>query len=125
MDFEQLSLLLDALPIDMTLVDENDKVAYFSRPKDRIFPRSIAVIGRDVRNCHPPESVHVVEAIIASFRRGDKDEAEFWLQMKGLFIYIQYFALRNENGQYRGTLEVSQEINKLRALEGERRLLEW
>lgn len=125
MDFEQLSLLLDALPIDMTLVDENDKVAYFSRPKDRIFPRSIAVIGRDVRNCHPPESVHVVEEIIASFRRGDKDEAEFWLQMKGLFIYIQYFALRNENGQYRGTLEVSQEISKLRALEGERRLLEW
>ena len=125
MDFEQLNLLLDALPIDMTLVDENDKVAYFSRPKDRIFPRSIAVIGRDVRNCHPPESVHVVEEIIASFRRGEKDEAAFWLQMKGLFIYIQYFALRSEHGQYRGTLEVSQEISKLRALEGERRLLEW
>lgn len=125
MDFEQLHLLLDALPIDMTLVDENDKVAYFSRPKDRIFQRSIAVIGRNVRNCHPPESVHIVEEIIAAFRRDEQDEADFWIQMKDLFIYIQYFALRNDKGQYRGTLEVTQEISKLRKLDGERRLLEW
>lgn len=125
MDFEQLQILLNLLPVDMTLVDENDKVAFFSRPKDRIFPRSVAIIGRDVRNCHPPESVHVVEDILASFKRGEKDEAAFWIQMRGMFIHIQYFAMRNEKGEYRGTLEVSQEISGLRALEGERRLLEW
>ena len=125
MDMEQLEILLNLLPVDMTLVDENDKVAFFSRPKDRIFPRSVAIIGRDVRNCHPPESVHVVEDILASFKRGEKDEAAFWIQMRGMFIHIQYFAMRNEAGEYRGTLEVSQEISGLRALEGERRLLEW
>lgn len=125
MDFEQLQILLNLLPLDMTLVDENDKVAFFSRPKDRIFPRSVAIIGRDVRNCHPPESVHVVEDILASFKRGEKDEAAFWIQMRGMFIHIQYFAMRNEKGEYRGTLEVSQEISGLRALEGEKRLLEW
>lgn len=125
MDFEQLGLLLDHLPLDMTLVDEFDKVAYFSRPKERIFPRSVAVIGRDVRNCHPPESVHVVASILKSFKEGKKDEASFWIQMRGMFIHIQYFALRNATGEYRGTLEVSQEISGLRALEGERRLLEW
>lgn len=125
MDMEQLEILLNLLPVDMTLVDENDKVAFFSRPKDRIFPRSVAIIGRDVRNCHPPESVHVVEDILASFKRGEKDEAAFWIQMRGMFIHIQYFAMRNAAGEYRGTLEVSQEISGLRALEGERRLLEW
>ncbi|MCA0385174.1 MAG: PAS domain-containing protein [Firmicutes bacterium] len=125
MDFEQLGLLLDHLPVDMTLVDEFDKVAFFSRPKDRIFPRSVAVIGRDVRNCHPPESVHVVEDILKAFKEGTKSEASFWIQMRGMFIHIQYFALRNTNGEYRGTLEVSQEISGLRALEGQRRLLEW
>lgn len=125
MDMEQLQLLLDCLPIDMTLVDEHDKVAFFSRPKDRIFPRSAAIIGRDVRNCHPPESVHVVEDILKAFKRGEQDEASFWIQMRGMFIHIQYFALRNSDGTYRGTLEVSQEISHLRALEGERRLLDW
>ena len=125
LSFEQIKMLLDVLPLDMTLVDENDKVAYFSRPKERIFPRSAAIIGRDVRNCHPPESVHVVEEILASFKNGTKDDATFWIQMRGMFIYIQYFALRNEQGEYKGTLEVSQELTKLRALEGERRLLDW
>lgn len=125
MDMEQLNLLLNCLPIDMTLVDEQDQVAFFSRPKDRIFPRSVAIIGRDVRNCHPPESVHVVEDILKAFKRGEQDEASFWIQMRGMFIHIQYFALRNSDGTYRGTLEVSQEISHLRALEGERRLLDW
>ncbi len=125
LDLEQLSLIFNALPLDLTLVDEYDKVTFFTTPKDRIFPRSVAVIGRDVRNCHPPESVHIVEAILVSFKNGEKNEASFWFQMKGLYIYIQYIALRNAEGKYRGTLEISQEIGKLRALEGQRRLLEW
>jgi len=124
-DLEQLSLIMSVLPLDLTLVDENDQVAYFTKPKDRVFPRSAAIIGRDVRNCHPPESVHVVEAILASFKNGEKDEAKFWIRMKGLFIYIRYIALRDSHGRYRGTLEITQEISELRALEGERRLLNW
>ena len=124
LDFERVGLILDRLPIDITLVDENDKVAYFSRPKDRLFPRTVSVLGRDVRNCHPPESVHVVEEIILAFRNKTASEASFWIQMRGLFIHIQYFALYNGDGDYKGTLEVSQEISKLRALEGEKRLLQ-
>lgn len=123
--FEQVELLINALPVDVTLVDENDQVAFFSRPKDRIFPRSAAIIGRDVRNCHPPESVHIVEEIVGAFKDGSKDDATFWLQMKGMFIMIQYFALRDEKGIYKGTLEVSQEISEIRSLDGERRLLDW
>ena len=124
LDFERVGLILDMLPVDITLVDENDKVAYFSRPKDRIFPRTVSVLGRDVRNCHPPESVHVVEEIISAFKDKSASEASFWIQMRGLFIHIQYFALYNKQGEYKGTLEVSQEISKLRALEGEKRLLQ-
>ena len=125
LDFERVGLILDMLPVDITLVDENDKVAYFSRPKDRIFPRTVSVLGRDVRNCHPPESVHVVEEIILAFKNKTASEASFWIQMRGLFIHIQYFALYNKLGAYKGTLEVSQEISKLRALEGEKRLLQY
>ena len=122
--FQQVELLISALPVDVTLVDEYDKVAFFSRPKDRIFPRSAAIIGRDVRNCHPPESVHVVEEIVQSFKDGSKHDATFWIQMKGMFIMIQYFALRDALGVYKGTLEVSQEISEIRSLEGEKRLLD-
>lgn len=125
LDSTQLELLLNALPVDLTLVDENDKVAYFSNPVHRIFPRSAAVIGREVRNCHPPESVHVVEEILESFKKGEQDEASFWLQMRGMFIHIRYVALRDAAGRYKGTLEISQEISGLRELEGERRLLSW
>lgn len=125
LSFEQVELLINTLPVDVTLVDEHDKVAFFSRPKDRIFPRSAAIIGRDVRNCHPPESVHVVVDIINAFKEGSKDNASFWIQMGGMFILIQYFALRNDAGTYKGTLEVSQEISGIRSLEGEQRLLDW
>ncbi|MBF7097678.1 DUF438 domain-containing protein [Alkalibacter mobilis] len=125
MTMEQVRLLMDTIPLDMTFVDENDKVVYFSRPKERIFPRSPAIIGRNVKNCHPPESVHIVDEILDSFKNASKSKAEFWLQRKNLFIYITYFALRDENGTYKGTLEVSQEISGLRALEGEQRLLQW
>jgi hypothetical protein len=87
--------------------------------------RSKAIIGRKVQNCHPPESVHIVNEIISAFRNGQKDHADFWIQMKGRFISIRYFALRNERGDYKGTIEVSQDVTEIRTLQGERRLLEW
>lgn len=122
---EQLILLLNHLPVDITYVDENDEVCYFSGAKHRIFPRSKAIIGRKVQNCHPPESVHVVNEIVEAFRNGTKEHADFWIQMKGRFIHIRYFALRDEQGQYKGTIEVSQDATEIRNLEGEQRLLDW
>ena len=125
LDFKQILLLLNNLPVDVTFVDENNKVRYFSRPKDRFFPRSPAIIGRDVKNCHPPESVHIVERIVNAFRKGEKDTAKFWLQMKGKFILIQYFALRNSDNEYKGVLEVGQDITEIKTLEGQQTLLNW
>jgi hypothetical protein len=122
---EQIKLLFNHLPVDITYVDENDKVVYFSSPKKRIFPRSKAVIGRDVHNCHPPESVHVVEQIVNAFRNGKKDVASFWINMKGQQLLIQYLPVRDEVGKYRGVIEVSQEITEIRQLQGEKRLLDW
>jgi len=122
---EQIILLLNNQPVDITYVDEFDEVCYFSGGRHRIFPRSKAIIGRKVQNCHPPESVHVVNEIIEAFRNGTKEHADFWIRMKGLFIHIRYFALRNEQGEYKGTLEVSQDVTEIKQLEGERRLLDW
>jgi DUF438 domain-containing protein len=122
---EQIILLFNHLPVDITFVDENNKVKYFSTPKKRIFHRTNIIIGRDVSNCHPPESVHVVEQIIQAFRSGEQDNANFWIKMKGEYILIQYFALRNEKGNYKGVIEVSQEISGIQNITGERRLLEW
>ena len=125
LNVEQIELILNILPLDMTLVDENDKVVYFSNPQERFFSRSPAIIGRDVQNCHPPESVHIVEKIVKAFKKNEKRKAKFWIQMNGKFIVIQYFALRNNEGQYKGVLEMSQEITDLRNLQGEKRLLDW
>jgi len=122
---EQILLLLNNLPVDITFVDENDKVRFFSRPKERFFPRSPAIVGRAVQNCHPPESVHIVEKIVTAFKNGEKDNAQFWLELKGKFILIQYFPLRNDKGEYKGVIEVSQDVTGIRALEGEQRLLDW
>ncbi|MBS2100955.1 DUF438 domain-containing protein [Carboxylicivirga linearis] len=122
---EQIKLIFNHLPVDITFVDENNKVCYFSTPPKRIFPRTTAIIGREVSNCHPPESVHVVEQIVESFRNGEKDHADFWIKMKGEFILIQYFAVRDESDNYKGVIEVSQEISGIKALEGEKRLLDW
>ena len=122
---EQLILLFNNLPVDITFVDQNDEVRYFSGGKHRIFPRLKAIIGRKVQNCHPPESVHVVNEIIDSFRKGSKDHADFWIQTKGRFIHIRYFALRNARGEYMGTIEVSQDVTEIRNLQGEKRLLDW
>lgn len=121
----QLILMLENLPVDITFVDENDEVRYFSGAKHRIFPRAKAIIGRKVQNCHPRESVHVVNEIVEAFRNGSKDHADFWIQMKGRFIHIRYFALRDEARNYKGTIEVSQDCTEIRGLQGERRLLEW
>lgn len=122
---EQIVLMLEHLPVDITYVDENDTVRYFSGEKHRIFPRSKAIIGREVQNCHPPDSVEVVERILDAFRNREKDHADFWINMRGRFIHIRYFALYDSAGNYRGTIEVSQDVTEIRALEGEQRLLDW
>jgi hypothetical protein len=122
---EQIIRLFENLPVDITFVDEEDTVRYFSGGKHRIFPRSNAIIGRKVQNCHPPESVHIVNQIVEAFRNGRKNEANFWINMKGKFIYIRYIALRSSTGEYKGTIEVSQDVTDIRSLEGERRLLSW
>jgi DUF438 domain-containing protein len=123
--YEQLTLFVNALPVDCTLIDEHNKVRYFTRPKDRIFPRLPAIIGRDVQNCHPADSVEVVNKIIDAFRNNERDVATFWIDMRGRKLLIQYFALRDAYGIYKGTLEVSQDITDIQKLEGQRRLLQW
>ena len=125
LELEQVLMIFNSLPLDLTFVDEDNKVRFFTRPKDRIFPRSPAVIGRNVENCHPPESVHVVNEIIESFRNGSQENAAFWINLKGRRILIQYFALRDNEGKYKGVLEASQDITELSKLEGEKRLLQW
>lgn len=122
---EELLAVLNTLPIDITFVDKNDKVKYFSQGKERIFDRNRAILGRDVRMCHPPSSVHIVDQIIGDFKSGKADSAPFWIQMHDKFIHIEYFALRNESGEYLGTLEVSQDLAGKRALQGEQRILSY
>ena len=117
--------MMENLPVDITYIDENDEVRYFSGVKHRIFPRSRSIIGRKVQNCHPPSSVHIVNEIVDAFRSGEREVAEFWIQMRGRFIHIRYFAMRDEHGIYRGTIEVSQDVTGIRELTGEQRLLEW
>jgi len=121
---EQINLMLTHLPVDITFVDENDRVRFFSQTKERIFERQPAIIGRKVQNCHPPQSVDKVQRIVEDFRSGKRDVAEFWIQMMGKFIHIRYYALRDAAGNYRGTIEVSQDVAPIRALEGEKRLLD-
>jgi DUF438 domain-containing protein len=122
---DQVNLILTHLPVDISFVNEMDEVAYYSQTKDRLFPRSPGIIGRKVQNCHPPKSVGTVVKILDSFKKGEKDSAEFWIQMKGRFIFIRYFAVRDGAGKYMGTLEVSQDLTELRSLTGEKRLLDW
>jgi len=121
---EQVNLIFKNLPIDVTFVDEDDRVAYYSHGRERIFPRSPAVIGRKVQLCHPGSSVHVVERILKDFKEGSRDMADFWITSQGKFLYIRYFAIRDDEGNYRGTLEVNQNVTGIKGLEGERRLLD-
>jgi uncharacterized protein len=120
----QLEAMLNVLPVDVSFVDASDKVAYFNQTEKRIFPRSVSVVGRSVQNCHPPQSVHKVNAILAAFKKGERDRAEFWITLNGRFISIRYIAVRGADRTYLGCLEVSQDLTELRALQGERRLLQ-
>ncbi|MFA5801476.1 MAG: DUF438 domain-containing protein [Thermoleophilia bacterium] len=122
---EQVNLLLTHLPVEVNFVDENDEVRYFSKVKEKIFPRSSGVIGRKVQNCHPRASLDKVQRILDEFRSGEKDVAAFWIEMKGKFIYIRYFAVRDEDRAYRGTIEVVQDVTEIRGLTGQKRLLDW
>ncbi len=122
---EQVNLILTHLPVDLSFVNENDEVVYYSATPERIFPRSPGVIGRKVQNCHPPKSVDMVEKILSSFKDGSKSAAEFWIQMHGRVLHIRYFAVRDQAGKYRGCLEVSQDITHIQKLTGQKRLLEW
>ena len=123
LSLHQLETVLNHLPVDLTFIDENDVVRYFSHGKERIFARTKAVIGRTVQNCHPPQSVHVVEKLLEDFKAGRKDAEDFWIAIKDKFIYIRYFAVRDAEGRYMGTLEFTQNIAPIRALEGQKRIL--
>jgi PAS domain S-box-containing protein len=125
---EQLTAIFSTMPVDMTFVDADDRVRFFSEGPDRIFVRPKAVIGRKVQHCHPPGSVHVVDRIIGDFRAGRQDVAEFWIELhqpRTRFVHIRYFAVRDEQGTYLGTLEVTQDLTRERELSGERRLLQY
>lgn len=120
---EEIEAFLKTVPFDITFVDKDDYVRYFN--KSEIFRRSKAVLGRKVQQCHPQKSVHLVNNILESFKSGKKDVAEFWIPLKDRLIHIRYFAVRDKDGKYLGTMEVTQDITDLRKLEGEKRLLDW
>jgi hypothetical protein len=122
---EEIEAILNTLPVDITFVDVNDSVKYFNKAEKRIFVRTRSVIGRKVQMCHPQKSIHIVNKILESFRRGGKDVAEFWIQMNGRLIHIRYFPVRDKNGKYLGTMEVTQDVTEIKKLEGEKRLLDW
>lgn len=123
LSLQQLELIFNHLPVDITFIDHNDVVRYFSHGKERIFARTKAVIGRTVQNCHPPKSAHVVEELLEDFKSGKKDSEDFWIKFKDKYVLIRYFAVRNENGEYMGTLEFTQNIDPIQAIEGEKRIL--
>lgn len=120
---KQLGLIFNHIPLDITFVDKDDRVSYYNDRDERHFPRNPSVIGRLVKHCHPPKSVHVVEKIVEDFKSGLRDQAEFWIEIRGVFLYIVYYAIRDDDNIYQGVLEVSQDITKLRQLKGEKRLL--
>jgi DUF438 domain-containing protein len=120
---KEINGIFNHLPVDITFVDKDNIVKYFSQTKERIFARTKAVIGRNVGNCHPPASVHVVESIVEDFKSGKKDSEEFYIKLGEFYAYIRYFAVRDENGEYLGTLEVTQDIAPIQKIHGEKRLL--
>lgn len=121
---EEINSILNTLPLDMTFVGADDRVKYFTQGKERIFDRPITIIGGEVKNCHPPKSVHIVEQIVEDLRRGKKDNEDFWIRMGDMFVYIRYFAVRNKYGEFLGILELTQNIKPITELEGEKRLRE-
>lgn len=122
---EEIEAILNTLPIDITFVDKDDTVRFFNKAEKRIFVRTKAILGRKVQLCHPQKSIHIVNRILEAFKKGEKDVAEFWINKDGRLIYIRYFAVRDKNGKYLGTLEVTQDITDLKKIEGEKRLLDW
>lgn len=125
MTVEQVNLLFKTMPLDLTYVDENDKVIFYNRGEERVFPRSAGIIGREVKFCHPPKSVGTVLRILEEFRKGTKNESSFWINYKERLIYIRYFAVRDANKNYKGVIEMSQDITDIKKIEGEKRLLDW
>ncbi len=121
---EEISAMLATMPVDVTFIDSDDRVRFFSGG-ERIFTRTKSILGRKVQLCHPPKSVHIVNKILQAFKSGERDKAVFWIDMRGRKILIQYFAIRDKNGRYMGTLEVTQDITEIKKIEGERRLLDW
>ena len=122
---EEIEAVLNSLPVDISFVDADDAVKYFNKAEKRIFVRTKAVIGRKVQLCHPQKSVHIVNKILETFKTGKKDVAEFWITMNNRLIHIRYFAVRDKNGKYLGTLEVTQDLTDLKKIEGQNRLLDW
>lgn len=125
MTVEQVNLLFKTMPLDLTFVDENDKVIFYNRGEERVFPRSAGIIGREVKFCHPPKSVGTVLKILEEFRKGTKNESSFWINYKERLIYIRYFAVRDADKNYKGVIEMSQDITDIKKIEGEKRLLDW
>ena len=120
---KELEYMLSTLPVDITFVSKDDKVKFFSNNPDRVFARTKAIIGRSVQNCHPPASVHIVNKIVEDFKAGKKDHEDFWIKMGDLYVYIRYFAIRDNNGEYLGTMEVTQDIKPIQEIKGEKRLM--
>ncbi|NLI73936.1 MAG: DUF438 domain-containing protein [Euryarchaeota archaeon] len=121
---EEVNMIFNALPVEITYVGEDDRVRYFSTPAERIFIRTEAVIGRKVQNCHPSKSLHAVQKIVGEFKSGERDEAEFWINMEGKKIHIRFYPIRDKSGNYRGAVEVVQNVTGIMELEGEKRLLD-
>jgi DUF438 domain-containing protein len=120
---EEINSILNTVPIDMTFVGADNRVKYFTQGKERIFERPLTIIGREVKNCHPPKSVHIVEKIVGDLRTGKKEHEDFWIRMGEAFVYIRYYAVRSKQGEFLGVLEVSQDIKPITELEGEKRLM--
>jgi hypothetical protein len=122
---EEVEGIFDTLPVDISFVDANDAVKYFNKAEKRIFVRTKAVLGRKVQMCHPEKSIHIVKRIVESFKAGKKSSAEFWITLNGRLVHIRYFAVRNKEGKYLGTLEVTQDLTDIKKIEGQKRLLDW
>jgi PAS domain S-box-containing protein len=122
---EQLAAIFEALPVEVSFVNENDLVRFWNKHETRIFKRPLSVVGKSVQNCHPQQSVDKVNQLLSDFKNGRIDSAEFWIDLKGRKVYIRYFAVRDKTGKYLGTLEVTQDITDIKKIEGERRLLEY
>jgi len=122
---EEAEAVLDSLPVDISFVDKEDRVKYFNKAEGRVFVRTKAVIGRKVQLCHPQKSVHVVNKILDAFKTGKKDVAEFWINLNDCLVLIRYFAVRDKNGRYLGTVEVTQDVTDIKKIEGQKRLLDW